>query len=76
MVRSWIEQAKQFKSSLSAVVGFLLRSRETQAGRAKSRSREIQRLKKDLERQQRIIREQREQFAEQNLQIERLQIEN
>lgn len=73
---SWIEQAKQFKSPLSVVAGFLLRSRETQAERAKNHTREIQQLKKDLERQQRIIREQREQLAEKSSQIARMQIEN
>ena len=76
MVTSWIEQAKQFKSPLSVVAGFLLRSRETQAERAKSRTQEIQQLRKALEQQQRTIREQREQLAEQNSQIVRLQIEN
>ena len=76
MVTSWIEQAKQFKSSLSVVAGFLLRSRETQAERAKSRTREIQQLKKDLEQQQRTIHEQREQLAEKRSQIARMQIEN
>ena len=76
MVVSWIEQAKQFKSPLSVVAGFLLRSRETQAERAKSRTQEIQQLKKALEQQQRTIREQREQLAEKNLQIARMQIEN
>jgi len=76
MVVSWIEQAKQFKSPLSVVAGFLLRSRETQTQRAKSRTQEIQQLKKDLEQQQRTIREQREQLAEKNAQIARMQIEN
>ena len=76
MVTSWIEQAKQFKSSLSVVAGFLLRSRQTQAQRAKSRTREIQQLRKDLEQQQRTIREQRQQLAEKNSQIARVQIEN
>jgi hypothetical protein len=76
MVVSWIEQAKQFKSPLSVVAGFLLRSRETQTQRAKSRTQEIQQLKKYLEQQQRTIREQREQLAEKNAQIVRMQIEN
>ena len=73
---SWIEQAQQFKSPLPVVAGFLLRSRQTQAERAKSRTQEIQQLKQELERQQRTIREQREQLAEQNWQIARMQIEN
>ena len=71
VVTSWIERAKQFKSPLSVVAGFLLRSRETQAERAKSHAREIQQLKKNLERQQRTIREQ---LAEKSLQIARAQL--
>ena len=68
MVTSWIEQAKQFKSPLSVVAGFLLRSRETQAERAKSRTQEIQQLKKTLDQhQRRTIGEQREQLAEEEL---------
>lgn len=76
MVASWIEQAKQFKSPLSVIAGFLLRSRQTQAERAKNRTQEIQQLKKTLEEQHRSIQEQREQLAQQNLQIARIEIEN
>lgn len=76
MVTSWIKQAKQFKSPLSVVAGFLLRSRQTQAERAKGRTQEIQQLKKTLEQQRRTIREQREQLAEVNARIARIQIEN
>lgn len=76
MVTSWIEQARQFKSPLAVVAGFLLRSRETQAERAKNRTRELQQLKKILDQQSRTIREQREQLAEKDLQIARIQIEN
>lgn len=75
MVTSWIEQAKQFKSPLSVVAGFLLRSRETQAKRAKSRTQEIQQLKRILEQQRRTIRELREQLSEKNSQICRMEIE-
>ena len=76
MAKSWIKQANQFKSSLSVIAGFLLRSRETQAARAKSRTQEIQQLKKFLEQQERINREQREQLAKKDSQIARMQIEN
>ena len=76
MFTSWIEQAKQFKSPLSVVAGFLLRSRQTQAERAKNRTQEIQQLKKIIEQQDRINREQRERLAEKNVQIARIQIEN
>ena len=73
---SWIEQARQFKSPLAVVAGFLLRSRETQAERAKNRTQELQQLKKILDQQRRAIGELREQLAEKNSQIARIQIEN
>lgn len=75
MVTSWIEKAKQFKSPLSVVAGFLLRSRETQAKLAKNRRQEIQQLKEVIEQQQNTIREQREQLAEKNEQIARMKNE-
>lgn len=76
MVTSWIEQAKEFKSPLSVVAGFLLRSRQTQAKRAKSRTQEIQRLKKVVEQQQETIRKGREVLAKMNAQFARMEIEN
>ena len=76
MVTSWIEQARQFKSPLAVVAGFFLRSRETQAERAKSRTQELQQIKKLLDQQSRTIRELREQLAEKNSQIARIQLEN
>jgi hypothetical protein len=76
MVGSWIEQAHQFKSPLSVVAGFLLRSRQKQAERAKSRTEEIQQLRKELEQQRRTIHVQREQIAERNSRIAQLEIEN
>ncbi len=76
MVTSWIEQARQFKSPLAVVAGFLLRSRETQAERAKCRTQELQQLKKIVDQQSQTIGELQEQLAERNLQIARLQIEN
>ena len=76
MVTSWIEQAKQFKSPLAVIAGFLLRSRETQAKRARNRTQELQQLKKILDQQSRTIREQRDQLAEMNSQLARIQSEN
>lgn len=76
MVTSWIEQAKQFKSPLSVVAGFLLRSRQTQAERAKNRTQEIRQLKNTLEQQSRTIQQQREQLAEKNARIAGIEIEN
>ena len=71
MAKSWIKQANQFKSSLSVIAGFLLRSRETQAARAKSRTQEIQQLKKFLEQQERINREQQRKKTTEMLHIAR-----
>lgn len=76
MVTSWIEQAKQFKSPLSVVAGFLLRSRQTQANRAKSRTREIQQLRRILEEQQNTLAEQQERLAQKDAEIVRLRWEN
>lgn len=76
MVTSWTEQAKQFKSSLSVVAGFLLRSRETQAERAKSRTKEIQRLKQVVEQLQGTICKLEEQIAEKDAEMARRKIEN
>ena len=76
MVISWIEQAKQFKSSLTVTAGFLLRSRETQAKRAKSRTQEIQQLKKTLAQREDTIGKQREELGRKNAQIVRMEIEN
>jgi len=76
MVTSWIEQAKQFKSPLSVVAGFLLRSRETQAERAKSHTKEIQRLQKIVEQLQGTICELKGQIAEKEAEIARSKIEN
>ena len=76
MVTSWIDQAKQFKSSWAVTAGFLLRSRETQAKRAKSRTEEIQQLKKIVAQQQDTIGKQREELARKNAQIAGLEIFN
>ena len=73
MSLSWIEQAKKYNSPLSVVAGFLLRSRQTQAERAKRRTQEIQQLRKSLEQQRQTIREQHEQLAEKDSQIARLE---
>lgn len=76
MHTSWIEQAQQFKSPLSVVAGFLLRSRETQAKRARNRTQEIQRFRKVLQRQQDTIDAQQDQLAQKDAEIARLKREN
>lgn len=76
MATSWIEQAKQFKSPLSVVAGFLLRSRQTQVRRAKEKTQQNQRLTHSLEQQQKLIAELREQLAGKQAEVARLQAEN
>lgn len=75
MVVSWIEKAKQFKSPLLVVAGFLLRSRETQAKRARARTLEVQELKKVVEQQQRTIDQQREELERKDAKIAQLERE-
>lgn len=76
MVTSWIEQAKQFKSSWTVTAGFLLRSRETQAKRAKSYRQEIQQLKNILAQREETIGKQHEELARKNARIARIEREN
>ncbi len=76
MATSWTKQVNQFKSPLAVVASFLLRSRETQAQRAKERTQEIQRLKRITEQQQKLIAALREPLASKDKQISRLRIEN
>lgn len=76
MAISWMTRAKQFKSSLTVVAGFLLRSRETQARRARARSQEVRKLKKELEKKERRIGELEERIAQQQSEMLALQIEN
>lgn len=77
MSPSWIERARQFKSSCRVVAGFLLRSRETQARRARNNAQKVQRLKRLLERERRINRQQFQQKIVENQQrIAQLEREN
>ena len=69
-------RAQQFKSRLSVIAGMLLRSRETQAERAKSRIQEIRELKQLNQQQQRVISGFEEQVAHMRSQIIRLKVEN
>lgn len=78
---SWIEQARQFKSPLRVVVGFLLRSRETQKERKRFWQVEFQELKQQLDQKTRRIEEQAEEIARLKRQVrelkrERAEIEN
>lgn len=76
MVASWTEQAKQFKSPGTVVAGFLLRSRQTQAKRARKKTQQIQQLKKVVEQLQRSLAGQREKLAAQEAEIAWLKAEN
>ena len=76
MATSWMKQAKQFKSPLSVVAGFLLRSRETQANRAKEKTQQIQQLKKSCEQQQKSLEELRQQLADKEAEVAQLKAEN
>ncbi len=69
-------RAHQFKSRLSVVAGMLLRSRETQAERAKSRTQDIRGLKQVNRQQQRAIFQFEEQVAQMRSQIIQLKAEN
>ena len=69
-------RARQYKSRLSVVAGMLLRSRETQAERARSRTEEIRQLKRVNQQQQRAIFRSEEQVGQMRWQIMQLKVEN
>jgi hypothetical protein len=66
----------QFKSPWRVVAGFLLRSREAQAERARRKSEEIDELRRVNRHLQRDIASANQQLVEQKFQIAQLQIEN
>ena len=67
---------RNFKSRVRVVAAFLLRSRETQAKRARQRTRQIRQLKKINQRHLQAIREKDTQLVEKNLRIAQLKAEN
>lgn len=69
-------RAGQYKSPLRVVAGILLRSRETQAERARCKSEEIEQLKQVNQQQQRNLDKANERRAEMRLQTAQLKIEN
>ena len=75
MEQSSFIRAQQFKSPLSVIAGVLLRSRETQGRRAKSRTQEIRRLRQVNEQQQRNLAQAEEQLAQARSQIRQLEAE-
>jgi len=66
----------QFKSPWRVVAGFLLRSREAQAERARRKSKETEELRRVYRQQQQDLAKANEDIAEQKLQIAQLKIEN
>ena len=76
MVVSCFVRVRNFKSRVRIVAAFLLRSRETQAKRAKQRTQEIRQLKKTIQRHQQTIREKDEQLAARDLRIAERKAEN
>ena len=66
----------QYKSPLRVVAGILLRSRETQAERARQKSEEIERLRRFIQQQQRDLDKADEELAEMKRRIAQLEIEN
>ena len=69
-------RVRNFKSPVRVVAAFLLRSRQTQAERARQRARKIRDLKTIIRQQERSIREKDEQRATQRWQIAELEAEN
>ena len=66
----------RYKSPWRVVAGFLLRSREAQAERARRKSEEIEELRRVNRQQQQDLTKANEDIAEQKLQIAQLKIEN
>ena len=75
MVTSWIEQAKQFKSPLPVIAGFLLRSRESKTAKCKQLRDQGDQLKKELQQKKKQIQDQQEEIARLKRQIEKLKMQ-
>lgn len=76
MALSSFIRAGQYKSPVRVTAGFFLRSRETQAERARLKSEEIARLKQIIQQQQRELKQSTTDLAEVRLQAAELKIEN
>jgi hypothetical protein len=72
---SWIEQAREFKSPLRIVPGFLLRSRETKAAQCRQLRDENNKLKRQLDRQTQQLQQRDREIAELKRRIEKLEME-
>ena len=76
MAGSWFTQVRRFKSPVRVVAAVLLRSRETQAQRAREKTEEIARLRRINEQQQRHITRLEQDLADARLQARQLDVEN
>lgn len=75
MVLSSFIRACSFKSPLRVVLAFLLRSRETQANRAREKARQIEEYRRIHHHQQQAIAKAEEELAEKKLEIAHLKVE-
>ena len=69
-------RGRSFKSPLRVVVGFLLRSRETQAERCRNKSEEIQDYKRINSEQAQVIANLEQELAESRLRVAQLKVES
>lgn len=76
MVPSCFIRVALFKSSVKVVAAILLRSRETQARRAREKAREIEKYKLIIQEHERAIASEKEAMAQKRLEIARLKAEN
>jgi hypothetical protein len=76
MSQSSFIRAQQFKSPLAVVAGILLRSRETQAQRAKRRTQDVRRLKQINRTQQQTIAQAQDEILQLKARLAQLEIEN
>ena len=72
---SWIGRARQFKSPLPVVAGFLLRSRETKATKCRQLRDENNELKEQLEQQTQKVQQQEEEIARIKREVEILRLQ-
>ena len=75
MAISWIEQAKEFKSPLPVVAGFLLRSRETKASKCKQLLDQNGELHRQRDRQTQQLRQQEQEIARLKQHIQKLEMQ-
>ena len=76
MAGSWFTQVRRFKSPVRTVAAVLLRSRETQANRAREKTAEIARLRRVNEQQQRHIARLEQDLADARFRKRQLDVEN